>query len=288
MLFGGADERQVLGDLWAWNGEKWRCMSKEGPPPRTFPALGYDDARKQLILFGGNRVLFGNDENKNTLLNDMWVWNGKEWMQIHTKTPPARAEASMTYDSDRQRMVLFGGYRMENGERIRLADTWEWDGQRWEQKSSNGPAPRNGTAMAYDKHRKRTVLFWGNDNSGQTWEWDGKEWQQILSAETEGRFNPAMAYDARHQAVIRFGGWFQGKRVGDTWSYKQKKWTKITNGGPSERNHTSMAYDSKRGVIVLYGGHDGDHVFGDTWEWDGKVWVQKTRIKPQKHIENGH
>ena len=62
MLFGGADESHVLGDLWAWDGDKWFCLSNEGPSPRTFPALSYDTERKQLILFGGNRVLFGTGE----------------------------------------------------------------------------------------------------------------------------------------------------------------------------------------------------------------------------------
>lgn len=288
MLFGGADERQVLADLWAWDGEQWRCLSEGGPPPRTFPSLAYDSARKRLILFGGNRVLFGTAEDTTTFLNDMWAWDGQTWHQIDAAMPPARAEASIAYDSDRQRIVLWGGYHTVNGEIMRLGDTWEWDGHRWEQKSLNGPFPRHGAAMVYDTHRKRVVLFGGNGASGETWEWDGLNWERIVSAQTEGRFNSAMAYDERRRAIIRFGGWNGRERVGDTWSYDGTQWMRFANDGPAARNHTSMAYDNERETIVLLGGHDGARVFGDTWEWNGSTWSQIREREPRLRVDNGH
>jgi hypothetical protein len=116
-----------------------------------------------------------------TFLDDMWAWDGKAWHQIDTPTPSARAEASVAYDSHRQRVVLFGGHRTENGERIRLGDTWEWDGQLWEQRASDGPPPRNHTSMTYDRGREVIVLFGGHDGErifGDTWEWDGSTWSR--------------------------------------------------------------------------------------------------------------
>lgn len=288
LLFGGADERQVLGDLWTWNGHKWHCLAAAGPPPRTFPALAYDGAGRQLILLGGNRVLFGTAGDSDTFLDDMWAWDGQAWHPIQTPTPPARSEAGIAYDSDRQRIVLFGGHRTASGERIRLGDTWEWDGQRWEQKSAEGPSPRNGAAMAYDAHRKRVVLFGGSGAPDETWEWDGNVWEQIVLARTGGRFNSALAYDAGRRALIRFGGWTREGRVGDTWRYDGTQWTRLTQDGPTARNHTAMVYDSRRETILLFGGHDGDHVFGDTWEWNGHVWSQRTGHPPLLRMENGH
>lgn len=288
LLFGGADEHQVLGDLWAWDGREWHCLEDGGPPPRTFPSLAYDGVGQRVILFGGNRVLFGTAEDTNTFLDDMWTWDGQVWRQLHTATPPARAEASMVYDSDRQRVVLFGGHRTVDGERIRFGDTWEWDGHRWEQISSEGPSPRNGAAMAYDVHRKRVVLFGGSGAPGETWEWDGKIWERIESAQTEGRFNSATVYDPGRRALIRFGGWTREGRVGDTWRYDGSQWTRLTNDGPAARNHTAMAYDSQRELIVLFGGHDGERVFGDTWEWDGSAWSQRTERASRLRVDNGH
>jgi len=288
LLFGGADERQVLSNLWAWDGQEWRCLSEGGPTPRTFPGLAYDSVRKQLILFGGNRVLFGTDENTNTFLDDMWVWDGRGWFKFRGATPPARAEAGMVFDRNRQRIVLFGGHRTIGGKRLRSSDTWEWDGQQWEQKSSDGPPARNGAAMAFDSHRNRVVLFGGSGATGDTWEWDGQQWERISSEETQGRFNSVMAFDEANRVVIRFGGWTGSSRVGDTWQYDGTQWTKVTEEGPVGRNHASMAYDPHRNVIVMFGGHDGDRVFGDTWELSGGTWTLRSDETPRLRVNNGH
>jgi hypothetical protein len=55
-------------------------------------------------------------------LSDTWEWDGKNWSQIKTATSPSpRRSATMSYDSVRQRTVLFGGTN-NNG----LLDTWEY------------------------------------------------------------------------------------------------------------------------------------------------------------------
>jgi len=80
----------------------------------------------------------------------------------------------VAYDLRRQRLVLFGGYRTSGADRVRLGDTWEWDGSRWEEKASaRGPEPRNHASMAYDESRGVMVLFGGHDGDrvfGDTWE----------------------------------------------------------------------------------------------------------------------
>lgn len=288
VLFGGADERQVLSDLQIWNGRKWRCLSDRGPPGRTFPGLAYDNARKQLVLFGGNGVLFGTDSDSDTFLDDMWIWDGVRWTEFNGETPQARAEPAMAYDSSRQRIVLFGGHRTIDGRRLRLGDTWEWDGRRWEQRSVEGPSARNGAAMTFDSNRNRVVLFGGSGATGDTWEWDGDHWRRIASADAEGRFNSVMAYDETAELVIRFGGWTGKSRVGDTWEYDGKEWKKVLEEGPPGRNHSAMVYDSNRHVIVMFGGHDGEHVFGDTWELNGGSWKLKSEHAPRVRIANGH
>lgn len=288
MLFGGADERQVLADLWTWNGTQWRCVSKEGPSPRTFPALAYDNTRQQMLLFGGNSVLFGAAEDEPQFLNDMWAWDGNNWHQVDAEMPPARAEASITYDSHRQRLVLFGGYNIIAGEIQRLGDTWEWDGHEWNQVSMSGPSPRHGAAMAYDSHRKRVVLFGGNGAMDDTWEWDGLGWQAIASAQSAGRFNSTMTYDAERRVMIRFGGWNGEERVGDTWGYNGTHWNLLSEDGPVARNHTVIAYDQARDKTLLFGGHNGPYVFGDQWVWNGRSWLQSKDEAPRLRQDNGH
>jgi hypothetical protein len=288
MLFGGADEGQVLGDLWEWNGIKWRKLAATGPSPRTFPCMAYDRRRRRVVLFGGNRVLFGSENDIDTFLDDTWEWDGTRWHEIKTTAPSARAEACMVYDSRRRCMVLFGGYRRVEGKNSRLRDTWEWDGKTWKQVSTSGPSPRNGATMTYDSIRRRAILFGGNGPSGETWTWDGSSWSEVKPVVAEGRFNSAMAYDTTQRKVIRFGGWNGKERVADTWTFDGITWQRIDVAGPKARNHTAMAYDSKRRRVVLFGGHDGENVFGDTWEWDGEVWHRMAFTPARRRVDNGH
>ena len=290
-LFGGADTEKVLNDTWEFDGAKWSLVPTNAPSPRTFPAMTYDSVYKKIILFGGNRVLFGKDGKDYEFFNDFWQFDGKVWTKINVQTPSGRAEASFAFDRQRQRAILFGGYRIENGEMKPLSDTWEWDGKVWKKVAEGLPSARSGAAIAFDAKRGRVVLFGGGIKSGgagETWEWDGKTWREIKSAKSEPRYNSTMIFDEARQKLIRFGGWDGTKRVSETWEFDGKTWTKPSIESPEARNHAAMIYDTNRNKIVLFGGHNGDFVFGDTWDFNGQAWHKIISVEPQKRIENGH
>src|SRR5215831_19033541 len=81
----------------------------------------------------------------------------------------------MAYDSDRHRVVEFGG-ETNTGLTI-FGDTWEWNGVNWTQVATTGPSPRVALGMAYDSARGKTVIFGGTTQQGkllqETWEWTG-------------------------------------------------------------------------------------------------------------------
>lgn len=238
VLFGGADERQVLGDLWAWDGKEWRCLATGGPPPRTFPALAYDEARKRLVLFGGNRVLFGIPADTSTFLDDMWMWDGRSWHQIRTETPSARSEPAVAYDSHRRRIVLFGGYRGSGESRVRLGDTWEWDGRTWMRIDSASTEGRFNSSMAYDAKRRVVTRFGGwtpNGRVGDTWAYAGEHWAKVASDGPDGRNHASAVYDSRREVVVLFGG-HDGERVfGDTWEWDGTAWVERIATAPKRR-----------------------------------------------------
>jgi hypothetical protein len=288
--YGGANASEVLGDTWTWDGDArtWRLLAGTGPGPRTFPAMAYDARRRQTILFGGNRVLFGRNDEDASFLSDTWSLQEGRWTVRRATGPAPRAEAGMAYDARRGRVVLFGGHRRTAEGRIRLGDTWEWDGERWTEMAAKGPAPRSGAAFAYDERRERIVLFGGSGASNDTWEWDGIQWTPAPAGDPPGRFNAAMAFDGRAGVLLRFGGWTGTTRVGDTWTLLRGTWERLPVQGPSARNHSPMAFDRRRNRVVLFGGHDGEYVFGDTWEWDGRRWIQAGFTARQKRVDNGH
>ena len=235
-------------------------------------------------------MLFGRDDEWDTLLGDTWVLRDGGWHRRDVRGPAPRAEAAMAYDRRRGRVVLFGGYVRTPDGRTRLGDTWEWDGERWEEKVASGPPPRNGGALAFDERRGRLVLSGGPPAfvTPETWEWDGRAWRAFPPPHPSARFNPVMVSHDGIGALVRFGGWTGTERAADTWLLTGDGWHELTIPGPPPRNHSGMAYDARRQRIVLFGGHDGDRVFGDTWEFDGRQWVQVKRTPPQMRVDNGH
>lgn len=187
----------------------------------------------------------------------------------------------MVCDSRKQKIVLFGGFDQANGQP--LGDTWEWDGTKWSQVSSSGPAPRINHLLAYDSNRGKIVLFGGNQSVspppepgllGDTWEWDGKQWTKVADAGPPKRDHHGMSYDRARGRVVLFGGW-NGKFFGDTWEWDGKQWAEVSAPGPSARGGVpSLAYDTNRKKTVLFGGWDATGPVSDIWEWDGKHWAQ--------------
>ncbi len=301
VLFGGADEKQVLNETWILKDTSWEKVSGDAPAARTFANIVYDEANNRFILFGGNKVLFGPDTLGNQfLLNDTWELKNKKWKKLKTENAPSpRAEAAMAYDSERNKIVLFGGYQFTDDglNYIKLNETWEFDGTDWKKIFVTGPSPRNGAAMIFDPQQKVCILFGGSiprnasDSSifnGTTWKWDGKSWTPIKT-DAQNIFNSAMAYDPDKKMIIRFGGWDGKQRVYITWQFEENDWKEIKfNSNPLARNHAVMIYDSNKKRVLLFGGHDGENIFGDMWEYKYKDWRPVQSTAPVKRVENYH
>ena len=69
------------------------------------------------------------------------------WTQKENIGASPRTVDSMCYDSDKKKVVLFGGWAAGTN---RLDDTWIWDGSEWTQVSDTGPLPNSGFDMVYD------------------------------------------------------------------------------------------------------------------------------------------
>ncbi|MFO0839993.1 MAG: immunoglobulin domain-containing protein [Phycisphaerae bacterium] len=118
LLFGGLGGGYIWLDTYtARSPSNWVWRNAGGPPARTSHAMAHVASEAVTLMFGGSGV--------DGYLNDLWVWDcyGSEgWTQgTHATNPPAaRFGHAMAYDSDRDVLVLFGGW---NG--ARMSDTWE-------------------------------------------------------------------------------------------------------------------------------------------------------------------
>jgi hypothetical protein len=205
--------------------------------------------------------------------------------QAPAPTLGVRNAHAMAYDSDRGRVVLFGGADASTAR----GDTWEWDGASWTRVALSGPEPRTFPAMAYDSRRKRIVLYGGNrvlfggDPAANTflddtWEWDGHRWTQVDGPGPPPRAEAAVAFDARRGRVTVFGGYRRDhqeiRRLGDTWEWDGIRWAQISVDGPSPRNGAAQVYDRRLGRILLFGGRAEEGTSRETWQWNGASWVE--------------
>jgi hypothetical protein len=308
VLFGGAGsgngfDQPDLGDTWEWDGTTWAERTPAASPsPRWGHAMAYDVAGREVILFGG---AWGDG-----LSADAWAWDGTTWTERRPPFPATRESHAIAFDGARGKTVLFGGLGGQPSTAVDpdLADTWEWDGTRWTERTpSQSPPGRFGHGMAFDGTRKRTVLFGGAweayDSSNEahatalsdTWEWDGTNWTlRTPPTSPSQRADHAMAFDSARGVTVLFGGVLPcgfpalpGTCLvfGDTWEWDGSNWTERTPAhSPAPRFGHAMAFDSVRRVTVLFGAPNPSVLPfppanpgpPETWEWDGTNWTQMT------------
>ncbi len=187
------------------NGEIWDLVPATASfTDRTPPALQWPPARWAHAMTScpdsGEIYIFSGVGESDTLLDDLWEWNGSEWVQIQSDLRPSgRRNAAMACDPARKSILLYGGMdsggtgSMESIGRI-VGDTWEWkpETRQWSQlHPSASPGPLYSHAMVTDTGRAKLLLFDGiapdldylyplpgsprtrNPLNNDVWEWDG-------------------------------------------------------------------------------------------------------------------
>jgi hypothetical protein len=201
------------------------------------------------------------------------------WVQqAPTTSPPARSGATMAFDAEIEKVVLFGGY----GASGPLADTWTYDGTEWTQLSpTTSPLPRSGASMVYDPTIGDLVLFGGYSEgsvSNETWTFDGTEWTKRSPATSPpAREGGSMAYDPTIGKAVLIGGFKLGTLLNETWTYDGTEWTELSPAtSPPVRYGGSMEYDPDTGDTVLFGGIGSGTILKDTWTFNGTEWTHRS------------
>jgi hypothetical protein len=123
VLFGGEDSSGRTADTWEWDGTAWSRMSTATAPyARFWASMAFDSQRGRTVLFGGDHI----QPYELGPTNDTWEWDGSQWTRDWTSAAPAvRAGQAMSFDSGRDRMVLFGGDNAATSPATIYGDTWE-------------------------------------------------------------------------------------------------------------------------------------------------------------------
>jgi hypothetical protein len=198
----------------------------------------YDSRRHQLFQAGGI--------TENGKLTDTWYFclvrnefcpaeNVRVWKRLLTPTAvPARADSAMTYDSDDDAMIFYGGQSVGNPQ----AETW---------------------LLCFKADPQISGHSIGCPAAGSY-----PDWVRVQTNGSPGpRFAHGVVYDSGHHAVVLFGG-VNGTPIdpSETWIYSpaRRKWTNASPAGrtPAGFRRPAMTFDTKRGLIVLYEGPPED------------------------------
>lgn len=160
LFFGGHDGiDNVTGTFWAYDAgsNSWATLSA-GPPDRGGgPAAVWDDVSNQALLFGGL-----GDAGR---LNDLWSYarSTETWTELTPAgpVPSARTSSRGIWDSDSERMLVFGG-RAGVG---LLSDLWAYspDSDTWTEliPSGTSPQPRSIHVAVWDSAGGQMLIFGG-------------------------------------------------------------------------------------------------------------------------------
>ena len=190
---GGSGNYDLFDDLWAFDFEQrtWeQLQSDDGPSPRTYPSLAWDDDGQALYLYGGmtNASPMTIDVD-----SELWRWKDGAWEELEQggDVPGTRTFLAEVWDPQRKRLVLFGG---QVGDYWSLAynETYALDvttGQWSQLNDGDGPSTRMHGHLLYDNQRDRYLLFGGHTDIGDgndLWSMDpdSGEWSPIREADS--------------------------------------------------------------------------------------------------------
>jgi|GEM_PF-1888086 len=201
-----------------------------------------------------------------------------------------RSLASYAYDTDTNRVVMFGG-RIWKGTSLR-SDVWAFDpaSSRWTSiTTGSGPSNRTGASISYNPVTQKFLVYGGGTYSGETsdtwtFQFTGSNtgtWTQIPGTAPPPRFGAPMIFDSKNNLFVLFGGEKYVYSLGDTWTFNPstRAWSnKNPSPAPPQRARAAMAYDEKSGKALLFGGLNKGlgSLLSDTWLYDAatNTWQQ--------------
>ena len=214
------------------------------PRLRSGHAMAYDSESDMVIMFGGG--LPNEDYNPYGGLvqyNDTWAYsfNTNTWTNVTPAISPlGRNAANFVYDSESDRIVLFGGthspeksaYLDPTGE-VYQEETWTYDynTNTWENVTPvYSPEPRFGSNMAYDSESDMLIFVGGFTHLDAT-SMEDEAWSFDLNTGTWTQLNPItdfarkwhmMAYDSESDRIVLFGesnSTTKTNYLAETWVY---------------------------------------------------------------------
>jgi hypothetical protein len=222
VLWGGSDASGFPQDTWEWDGVQWANWpaTSNGPVGTNAHTMTYADGRGTVMLFD---------------TSSLFDWDGANHRWVMQAFLPLAmtgvSYARLAWDSLRSKVVLYGGYRSNEGTVHIPSKVLDWDSTNgWlDRKPATLPAAwpewrRN--LVVYDSRRSRLVIYGANSNSvvdpGYVWEWDGarNSWTRRDDAGIGPPNLDNGIYDPDRDVVVGYVGFYsQFEMKNGMWEY---------------------------------------------------------------------
>lgn len=298
-----------------------QAWTQNGIPAREEHTAIYRSASNIMVAFGGQTA------PGNAGLNDLWESENTaegftadlDWVLLAPLgTPPAgRYGHSAVYDSNSDRMMVFGGalgapspcgndvWVLEKATGLNGTETWVQLNP-----AGGPPPPRYHHTAVYDSAANTMTIFGGYDCTDSVYLSDvwvlshanglgsTPAWTELAPTGTGPAPRESMTaiYDAGSGAMTIYGGdEGSGQYWGDLWVLSNANgqgtpaWTELAPSGtaPQARSGHAAVYDAVNNRMIITGGTAGGVALADTWVLTGAngqqgtpAWIE-LQVKPK-------
>jgi len=273
-------------ETWAFNprSEKWKQMSPETSPGGFSGGdMTYDSKADRIIL----SII---TDDLSTLQTWAYDANNDAWIQLEDVPRAAMLGQRIVYDSESDRIIMFGGLDMTNYKFVDETWVYDFNTDSWTNMEPKvHPSGRNYVGMTYDSKADRVVL-WGDwqqnytpatDESVWTYDYNTNTWQEYNHKKDgpEVRDYMMLAYDKKDDKILMYGGYEYGND--ETWVYdlNTDTWQQMQpENNPGFISRYTMVYVDDINETILFGGQVGPirYQFTDeTWSYklNADKWI---------------
>ncbi|HEX8617520.1 MAG TPA: kelch repeat-containing protein [Thermoanaerobaculia bacterium] len=273
VLFGGraaADKATSVAhasnETWLFGGATWaQRFPRTTPPARSVHAMTNDDDTGRVFMFGGRQEPTDPDTDA-TFLSDLWVWENDNWTRVDEQSaerPSPRQYPGLSYDEDRDVIVLYGGqlYGGEDGKSIvSTYDTWEFANGVWTRVGTDTPKVAK-PILAYERVSKQLYMMGVTDTTAATpvmYRYDAAThaWTQLTPAKLPACGAEGAFHAQKDGRLIFFGGICRTGTSAqeEVYEYDGTTWTKLTTNTAFRGIGQAITWDPKDDRAVLFGG----------------------------------
>lgn len=224
-LFGGYSGSVFYNDTWIYDysSNSWsEKITAVSPSNRSGASIIYDSKTNKIVLFGGG--ISGTYYN-DTLIYDLSL---NIWINMTPSLAPSRRTgASMVYDTENEKSILFGGLGDEGGN-VYYNDTWVYDvsTNSWTELTPiNRPTNKYAASMSYMENVGKSVLLGGWNGTSvinDTWYYDYSinTWTELdIITRPHIGYMFSAAYDSQNDKLLAYGGMLPSPPVyfDETW-----------------------------------------------------------------------